>query len=219
MQVVGLDAHAAQVRRDFLCELDGQHGDQGSFSTLDAGVDFRQQIGHLPFCGTNLDARIQQPSRPDFHPRQVIDALQHLVHRGRALDFLGHVSRAGSALGRDVQQALGHRLPGHLAQVPQFSLARRGGDVHHLRHEALKLRELQRPVVCSRRQTEAVFDEVLLACPIAVVHATDLRQGHVRFVHDDEEAAWVAVKLPGACGEEVQQAVRAFSCFTSVEMP
>ena len=40
MQVVGLDAHAAQVRRDFLCELDGQHGDQGPFSTLDTCVDF-----------------------------------------------------------------------------------------------------------------------------------------------------------------------------------
>ncbi len=149
----------------------------------------------------------------------MIDALQHLVHRGRALDFLGHVCRAGSAFGCDVQQALGHRLPSHLAQVPQFSLTGRSGDVHHLRHEALKFGKLQRPVVCSRRQTEAVFDEVLLARPVAVVHATDLRQGHVRFVHDDEEAAGIAVKLPGTRGEEVQQAIRAFSCFTSVKMP
>ena len=83
----------------------------------------------------------------------------------------------------------------------------------------LEFWELQRPVVGCRRQPEAVLDEVLFARAVPVVHATDLRQGHVGFVHDDQETTRVAVELPSACGEEIQQAVRTLTRFTAVEVP
>ena len=51
-----------------------------------------------------------------------------------------------------------------------------------------------------------------------MVHAADLRQADVRFVHDDEILLRVAVELVGACSEEIEQAVRALARFSAVEM-
>ena len=58
---------------------------------------------------------------------------------------------------------------------------------HHLRHLLEELVEAQRPVVERGRQAEAEVDERLLARPVALVHAADLRDGLVRLVDEDHE--------------------------------
>ena len=59
---------------------------------------------------------------------------------------------------------------------------------HGLRHQRLELVEAKRTVVERARQPEAVVDEVLLAGPVAAVHAADLRHGHVTLVDDHQRA-------------------------------
>ena len=80
---------------------------------------------------------------------------------------------------------------------PQLEIARRGGDVDHLRHQRHELVELQRPVVERRRQAEAVLDQGQLAGPVAVEHPADLRQRHVRLVHHDQEVGREVVEQAG----------------------
>ncbi len=50
----------------------------------------------------------------------------------------------------------------------------------------LELLERQRPVVERRRQAEPEVDQDLLAGPVVLVHADDLRDGHVRLVDDQQ---------------------------------
>ncbi len=57
-----------------------------------------------------------------------------------------------------------------------------------LRQQPLELVEAQRPVVERRWQAEAVVDQILLACPVALVHAADLRDRHVALVDEDQRA-------------------------------
>ena len=79
----------------------------------------------------------------------------------------------------------------------QLEVARRGRNVDHLRRERHELVELQRPVVERRRQPEAVLDERELARPVAVEHAADLRQRHVRLVDDHQEVGREVVEEAG----------------------
>src|SRR2546425_7377840 len=46
--------------------------------------------------------------------------------------------------------------------------------------------EAQRPVVERRGQAKAVFDQVFLARAVALVHATELRDGDVALVDDHQ---------------------------------
>ena len=70
---------------------------------------------------------------------------------------------------------------------PQLDLARRRGDVERARRQRQELVEHQRPVVERARQAEPVVDQRELARAVAVEHSADLRQRHVRLVHDDEK--------------------------------
>ena len=65
--------------------------------------------------------------------------------------------------------------------------ARRRRDEHELRHLREELVEAKRAVVERRRQAEAEVDERLLARPVALVHAADLRDRLVRLVDEDDE--------------------------------
>ena len=65
----------------------------------------------------------------------------------------------------------------------QLELARGGGEVDHLRHQAHELVELERPVVQRGGQPEAVLDQGELARAVAVEHPADLRERDVRLVH------------------------------------
>ena len=65
--------------------------------------------------------------------------------------------------------------------------ARRGRHEHDLVDPLAELLEPQRPVVHRPRQPEAVLDERVLARPVALVLAVELRHGLVPLVEDDEE--------------------------------
>ena len=117
-----------------------------------------------------------------------------------------------------MEQAVGDGLTRDFTQMAQFALAGCGRDVDHLGNQTLEFRKFERAVVRSRRETEPVGDEALLARPVAVVHAPDLRKTDVRFVHDDEVLLRVAVELVGARSEEIKQAVGTLARFATVEV-
>ena len=90
-----------------------------------------------------------------------------------------------------------------------FIRPRRGGYVNGLVDHPLELAELQRAVVERGRQAEAVLDERLFARAVAVVHAANLRQRHVRFVYEKQ----IVLR------EVVHQSVRRASRRAPGEMP
>ena len=69
----------------------------------------------------------------------------------------------------------------------ELVLARRRRDVDDLVDARGELLEGQRAVVEGRRQPEAVLDERDLAAAVAGVHRVELRQRHMRLIHDDQE--------------------------------
>ena len=72
-----------------------------------------------------------------------------------------------------------HDLLDHPGGVLQLPVGRRGRHEHDLVHPLDELVEAQRPVVGGRRQAEPVVDEDLLAAPVALVLAVELRHGDV----------------------------------------
>ena len=73
---------------------------------------------------------------------------------------------------------------------------------------AFKLFPTQWPVIQSRRQTEAIVDQHLLARAVSIIHALDLSHGHVTFIDHDEEIFW----------EEVKKGVRRLSFTPAIHM-
>ena len=82
--------------------------------------------------------------------------------------------------------------------LPQLVGARRRGHEHDLVHALGELVEPQRAVVDGARQPEAVLDQRRLARHVALVHAVELRHGHVGLVDHHEVVV----------GEVVEQRVR-----------
>ena len=87
----------------------------------------------------------------------------------------------------------GSTMPGRADQLLDGALALlvlvrpgRRGDVDRLVDVLLELLERQRPVVERGRQPEPEVDEDLLARPVVLVHADDLRDRHVRLVDDEQ---------------------------------
>ena len=120
--------------------------------------------------------------RGDQHPLALVHALADLLQQVVDLPLGGldddpRIDQAGGAddLLDDAVAAL------HLV-VP-----RSGGQVDGLPDAVLELGEGERPVVQGGRQAEAVIDQCALAGRIALVHGTDLRDGDVRLVDDQEE--------------------------------
>ncbi len=74
----------------------------------------------------------------------------------------------------------------HALRALQLPGAGRGAHVHDLVEVGLELLERQRPVVQRGRQAEAEVDEDLLAGAVVLVHARDLRDGHVALVDDEQ---------------------------------
>ena len=62
-----------------------------------------------------------------------------------------------------------------------------GGNKHNLIYLALKLREIERTVVKSRRKAEPKVDKRLLSGTVSRIHAPDLRQGYMRLIDNNQE--------------------------------
>ena len=94
-----------------------------------------------------------------------------------------------------VQQARGpDDLLHHLARPLPLVVAGGGGDIDPLVDSVGKLLKLQRPVVKGRGQAEAVVHQGLLSGPVPPVHGPHLRQGHMAFIHKEQEVLWEIVQ-------------------------
>ena len=102
-----------------------------------------------------------------------------------------------------------HDLLDDLTRHLELVRARRRRQEQHLRHPLDELVEAQRTVVGRRRQPEAVLDEHLLAAPVALVLAVQLRHRHVALVDHHEVVV----------GEVVEQRVRRLAAAATVDRP
>ena len=66
-------------------------------------------------------------------------------------------------------------------------LAGRRRDEHDLINSLLKFREVERTVIEGTRKAESVVDQCHLSASVTVIHGTDLRNCHMRLVHDNKE--------------------------------
>ena len=126
--------------------------------------------------------------------------LGHLLGQGRDQGPLAALDPAPDLLEEVVDLALGRAdrdarvddagRPDELLDDPlallQLVRARRGAHVDGLVDGRLELLERERPVVERRRQPEPEVDQDLLAGPVVLVHADDLRDRHVALVDDEQ---------------------------------
>ena len=132
--------------------------------------------------------------RGDQHPlRRPRHAVAISAIRSSIWPLVGRTMTSGSRRPGGPDDLLDD-LVGHLAARtgPASPTGRRPG------RPARELLEAQRPVVERGRQPEPVLDEGLLAGPVALVLAVQLRHGDVALVEHDEEVV----------GEVVEQGVR-----------
>ena len=81
-----------------------------------------------------------------------------------------------------------HNLLDHKAFRPlQFVVCRSRADKHLLSGYRLELLELERSVVRSSRETEAIVHKYRLSRMVTAVHGPDLRQGHMTLINEGYE--------------------------------
>jgi len=130
--------------------------------------------------------------RRDQHALVLLDARRDLVHEVVDLALGGpHLDLGVDQPGRPDE------LLGDVDAVGKLELARRRTHEDDLRHLGEELVDAERPIVERARQAEPVVDEGGLARTVALVHAGDLGQRHVRLVDEAQPVV----------GEVVEQAV------------
>ena len=129
-----------------------------------------QVLGHLLGEGRDQRALAALDPHADLL-EQVVDLALGRPDRDRRVDDAG---RADELLDDLLAAALQLVRPGRRAHVDGLVDGR------------LELLERQRPVVERGRQPEPEVDEDLLARPVVLVHADDLRDRHVRLVDDEQ---------------------------------
>ena len=162
-----------------------------------------------------VDLGVQIPD-PDPHLEQIVgEVLGHLLgQRGdqHALIALGALAdladqvvdlalrRFDDDLRVDQAGRPDHLLDELAARLAQLVCAGRRRQIDRLADPVGELLPGQRPVVDRRRQPEPEVDEVALARHVALVHAADLRHGHVRLVDDEQEVLGEVVDQRGRRG-------------------
>jgi len=73
-----------------------------------------------------------------------------------------------------------------LIRIGEFPFVRGGAGKNCLPHSPLKLLKPQRAVVQGGWQSESKINQSLLAGSIAVIHAPNLRHGHMRLVNNQQ---------------------------------
>ena len=164
-----------------------------------------------------------QVADADVHALQVLrQALRHplgerrhqhaLLFRHDLVDFSHEVIHLTRRLAED---DFGVKQPGradnlfhNLGCVADFIRAGRCGDENRLPDALFKLLEQQRTIVKRRRQSETIFDKLVLARAVAVVHGANLRHGDVALVDEAQKAL----------GEVVQQGIGRVAGLSAIEV-
>ncbi len=162
--------------------------------TLD-GVDVGVHVAHAhalrgEVLGEVLRHLLRQ--RRHQHPLALLGALP--CREEQVVDLAP--ARLDGHLGVDEAGRPDHLLDDRVGQG-ELLVRGRGRDEHDLPDPLQELVLLQRTVVEGGGEPEAEVDERLLAGAVPVVHATDLREHHVRLVEEDDEVV----------GEVVEQGV------------
>src|SRR5262249_20136962 len=138
-------------------------------ANTELGIIFGEILGHFLGEGGNGDALTASCSQANL-VEEVID----LTADRADLDF--GIDQAGWS------DDLFDEFSGGLGQLIG---AGSGGDENELAHSVFPLLEIERSIVHRRRQPESVFDQSALARLIAGVHTSDLGNGLMAFVDDD----------------------------------
>ncbi len=145
-------------------------------------------FGHLLGKGGDQGALPFVYSCPDL-VHQVIDLVLRRPHLYPGIDQPGRTDQLFHNLGRD-------------GGLPLARSSRDEEDLWSALHELLKAKGA---VVQCGRQPEAVLHQHRLAAAVPLVHAVQLRHGHVRLVDEDQEVL----------GKEVEQCIRRFAGLAS----
>ena len=215
----GLDQAGLAAQETFLVRI--QNGHQAHFrqiQTLTKQVDTHQ---HIEFAHTQIPDDLHALHGADIRVHIAnLDACFLQVHRQILRHFLGQGgNKHPFLLGRSridladeivdlavdrldfhnwIQQARGtDHLFHDLAGAGTLIFRRSGGNIDHLIDLAVKLPEIQRPVVIGRGQPEAVVHQGILAAAVACVHGPGLGQGHMALVHDEEKILREIVQQSG----------------------
>ena len=140
----------------------------------------------------------------DKHPfikfRPLADLLQQVVH---LVLYRTHLDRRIQESCRTY-----YLLDNETFGLFKFIFCRGRTDEHLLTCDFLEFVELQRAVVCSRRETESIFYKDRLSRMVSSVHRSDLRQGDMALVDECDEVLW----------EIIYQAERAHAFASAVEI-
>ena len=171
---------------------------------VDLGVQVTHPDAHLEqVIGQVLGHLLGQ--RGDQHPLVAVGARPDLADEVVDLSL----GRLHHDLGVDQTGGANHLFDELAAGLSQLVGARSRRQVHGLTHPVAELLPGQRTVVDSRRQPESVLHQVAFAGHIALIHAADLRHGHMRLVDDEQEVL----------REVVQQRRRGGTRGAAVDMP
>ncbi len=88
--------------------------------------------------------------------------------------------------GRVDQTSRPHHLLHHLAGMLVFIIGRRRRHENRLPHLAFEFIETQRPVIQRRRQPETIIHQIGFTRAVAVVHAVQLADQHMRFIQEHQ---------------------------------
>ena len=113
----------------------------------------------------------QYPLVPGFPCADLFEQIIHLV-----FSLAYHDNRVDESGGPDDLLDLRGQAPCGL------ELARSCRNIDNLRYAFLEFTETQRAIIQRRRESETVFDQGLLAGPVAAIHGAQLRNGNVAFI-------------------------------------
>ena len=157
---------------------------------------FGQEIGQL--LGHALGQYRYEYPLPRLDAQ--MDLRQHVVDLGaRRAHFDLRIDQSGRS----------HQLLDHQPGMLGFVIGGRGRYEDRLTHLVLKFAEFERPVIERRRQAKAVVDQIDLARTVAVVHAVELADQHVRLVEEHQ----------GVGGQVIDQGRRRFAGRGARKMP
>ena len=104
----------------------------------------------------------------------------------------------GANLHHGIQQAgRANHLLHNLAGAAALVLSRRCRNIDNLIDFLVKLPEIQRPVVISRGQAEAVVHQRILPAAVTGIHGATLRQGHMALIDEHQEILWEIIQQCG----------------------